>query len=712
MARWQLKRFTRRQPKLAHALTPRTAAPQQSSVVAALRHPQTTLAAFAREHALLLNEVYQRVTERQPARFVRHTTHPHVWRMRAPSPRHINNALPIMATSFGLATAGALVYPPLGLLSLPGAIYATLPIYQNAVFSLLYDRRVHVHTLFTITAATCIVGGYYFYFNLAALLYILSRKLLLYIRDESQRSLVSTFSQQPRFAWMEIDGVEVQVPIAELQRHDHVIVHAGEGIPVDGVVVAGIASVDQRALTGEAQPTDKELGDTVYAATTVLSGRIVVAVEQAGNATIAAQIKQILEQTAGHKGDMQLRAEALADRTVVPMLAVSALALPLLGPISAAAVLNAHFGYRVAVIAPIAILIYFRLMSQRGILVKDGQVLDSLSAVDTVVFDKTGTLTEEIPTLGTIHTFAAWSAADVLAMAATAEAHQTHPIAQAITRAAAAQHLAVPTPDDAAYEVGYGLTVTLDQQQIHVGSSRFMELRGIAMPEAATAALHAAHEHGHSLVMVARDNHLIGALELQPTIRPEAYTIVARLRERGIKHFAIISGDHATPTRMLAAQVGIEQYFAETLPQDKAAIIRHLQARGHTVCYIGDGINDAIALKQAHISVSLRGAATIATDTAQIVLMNGNLTLLSTMFDLAHQYDTTMNVCFGMILLPTLVGVSGVFLLGFGLPHTILLKQFGLVGGVAGALSPLAVRHLRAIQKAEPHILVQRRHGR
>ena len=200
-----------------------------------------------------------------------------------------------------------------------------------------------------------------------------------------------------------VDGVEVQIPFEQLEVGQTVIVNAGETIPVDGLITDGMATVDQHILTGESKPVEKEPGDQVFALTMILAGRIYVSVEKAGNETTVAQIGQILNNTMEYKATVQLRAETLANRTVLPALITGGLALPILGPMGALTVLDAHFKMKMSGLVPFSLTNFLNLASQEGILIKDGRSLDLLNQVDTLVFDKTGTLTEEQPHVGTIY---------------------------------------------------------------------------------------------------------------------------------------------------------------------------------------------------------------------------------------------------------------------------------------------------------------------
>jgi Cu2+-exporting ATPase len=327
-------------------------------------------------------------------------------------------------------------------------------------------------------------------------------------------------------------------------------------------------------------------------------------------------------------------------------------------------------------------------MSQNGILIKDGRALERLSQVDTIVFDKTGTLTLSQPYVGKIHSSSDYETSEILAYAATAEYKQTHPIALAILGEAQNQQLSLPEINDAEYQIGYGIKVKINQQLIQVGSCRFMEKEKISIPSSIKLVEELSNQQGHSLVMVAINNQMIGAIELFPTVRPEAKAVIDKLRQGQIKSMYIISGDQEIPTQKLAQDLGIDHYFAQVLPQNKAEIIEQLQKTGKIVCYIGDGINDAIALKKAQVSISMRGASTVATDTAQIILMS-NLKQLGHLFDFAQEFEKNMTTIFKTMIAPTVISMGGVFFLGFGLVGTMLLKQTGLAVSLVNATWPL-----------------------
>lgn len=602
--------------------------------------------------------------------------------------QEINHYLAVSGVSLALTTAGALFYPPLTLLSLPALLYTATNFFKWHYKMMFKEKRVGVAMIDFISVTGTLATGNYFAASLTYVLLYVSRKLIIKTEDHSRKSLINVFGTQPRFIWIQREGVEVEIPFESLSIGDIVVAHAGETILVDGTIVSGRASIDQRTLTGESQPVEKAIGDEAFASTVVLSGQVHIEVDKAGASTVAAQIGDILNHTADFTSTIRSRGEKVIDRGAVPTLIFSALALPVLGAAQAVAVLYASFGFHMRIAAPISVLNFLRIASQNGILIKDGRSLELLSQIDTIVFDKTGTLTEEVPTVETIHGCNGYDEQDVLLYAAAAEYKQTHPIAQAIQQEAHRQELIVPPISDAKYEVGYGLKVGVEGVLVRVGSTRFMEMEGIAIPDEIKTIEGACHAEGNSFVYVALDNQLGGAIELHPTVRPEAKELVRTLQKRNIE-IVIISGDHEAPTKKLAQSLGIDQYFAQVLPQDKAQRIEELQEQGKSVCFVGDGINDSIALKKANVSISLSGASTIATDTAGIILMDGSLKSLTQLLDIANELDRNLTTSTIMTIVPGLICVGGVFFFHFGLLTSIILYNTALALSVSNAMLPL-----------------------
>jgi len=519
----------------------------------------------------------------------------------------------------------------------------------------------------------------------------LNLKLQARTEVHSHQQLINIFGLQQQSVWVIREGMEVEIPLEAVQKEDIVVVNAGEIIPVDGIITDGFASIDQHSLTGESQPVETEVGTKVFAATLVLAGRILIQVEKTGTHTNAAKIGHILQQTQEFKESLRLRGKQISDRFVAPTLLASGLTLPLLGSNPAMAILWSGFGYNMRLLGPISVLNFLHIMAKNGILIKDGRSLEMLQQIDTVVFDKTGTLTMEQPQLSHLYPLQPFNEETLLTYAAAAEYRQTHPIAKAILTAAEQRGLDLPVIDEAAYQVGYGIEVKIKTTVVQVGSARFMHQKGIRLPKEIQELKNQCDAKGHSLVYVALNDNLAGVLELQPCIRPEAKEIINYLKAQGISLY-IISGDHEQPTRRLAQALGIEHYFAETLPDKKAELIAKLRASGKFVSFIGDGINDAIALKQANVSISLRGASTAATDTAQIILMDGDLNKLKSLFEIAKAFEANMRTNYLTSMVPGVICLGGVFLFHMGVVGGLVVYYTAKMVGLTNTMLPL-VKH-------------------
>jgi len=607
----------------------------------------------------------------------------------SPYERKINRQLAMS----GVITTAALVTAPLSgvvqfFACVPLALYMIRDVYKSTYHTVKQERRLTMSVLIVVNQTLIWLGGYYILGGVIFILMNVGQKLGFVTEARSRKQLVNIFGKLPHHVWILHEGVEIEIPFDQLQVGQVLVVGAGQMIPVDGVIIHGYASIDQHRLTGESQPAEKGVGEQVLAATVVLAGQIQVRVEKTGQATVAAQIGDMLNQTASYQMAITSKALQMADDSVTPTLAVAGLAGLLAGLPGTIAITSSTFGLNLLFNGPLALRNYLLVSARRGILVKDGRSLDLLTEIDTVVFDKTGTLTLEQPHVTQVHTFTELAGADVLRYAAAIEQRQSHPIARAIMAHAEEEGLSLPKIDDTRYEVGHGLLASIEGRLIRVGSDRFMQAEKIALPPQVQALQERCHGRGHSLVMVAVDDHLAGAIELQPTIRPEAKAVIDALRRRNLD-FYIISGDQEGPTRTLAQTLGIDNYAANTLPENKAKLVERLQQEGRAVCFVGDGINDSIALKKANVSVSLRGSTTVATDTAQVVLMDATLEQLPLLFELAEEMKGNLNLTKTLAVVPSLGIWAGVFFFNLGILGAAVIFEASLWAGIGNAMRPL-----------------------
>ena len=614
----------------------------------------------------------------------------------------IDYDLPVALATVAVASLSRFFFPVLTPLSIVLFIYSVIPSFKGTYDLLFKEKRLGVDVLDAIVVAACLLTNQVLAGSVLALTLSVSRKLVERTENNSKRMLLNVFGKQSRFVWLEADGAAVETPLEKVKPGDIIIVHTGESAPVDGTVFDGMAMIDQHALTGESAPVEKTAGDDVFAGTTVIAGKIRVAVTRAGSETTAAKLAQILNQTSGHTLKAQSSGQKLADRAVLPTLALGGFSLALRGTSSAVAVVNCDLGTGIRMAAPIAMLSSLTLAAQQGVLIKSGRALEAMSDIDTYLFDKTGTLTRERPEVGRILTFGSYGENTILGWAAAAENRFSHPIAKAVLDRFHKLDLPMPRTDDTKYSVGYGVTVGVDGHIVRVGSARFMAHEGISLPPELDREIEHVHDEGHSLILVGVDNALGGALELRAAERNEAQLVIAGLRERGARQLVIISGDHERPTRSLAKRLGMDRYFAEVLPQDKARYVETLQKEGRKVCFIGDGINDSIALKQANVSISLRGASSIATDTAEIVFMEESLEKLLQVHDISRDLQRNIKRSWRMIVGANALCVAGALFGNFGVMHSMVFNQIGGLAAVANGLIPL--RKAAALQREKEEL--------
>jgi len=599
-----------------------------------------------------------------------------------------NHYLKTTTASLGLSAVRSL-NPPLALLSTASIIYNSFPVFREAEKSLVEERKIGNDVLVSSSIFMGLTLNFYLPLTVGAWFYYIGRKMISKARNRSRTMITQVYEKQPRTVWLAKEGGEIEVPLETVIRGDIVVVSSGLAIPVDGTIADGMAMVDQYLLTGESQLAEKDAGDTVFASTMVVSGRIFVEVEKTEKETTAAQIASILNAADSFKIDAQLKGEEWADTAALPLMIGGGLALPLLGPASAVVILNSSIGNPIRIQAPLGTLNHITLASQRHILIKNGQALEKLNQVDTILFDKTGTLTEIEPEISRIVSFGRFKEEDILRFAAIAESRLSHPIAHSILKKAEECGLELPYVDDSEYHVGYGIEVRSEGVVIKVGSLRYIKREGIDIPEDIDRAIEASHARGASSIAVAVDDRLVGAIELQASVRPEIERMISGLRQRGIEQIHLISGDHRQATQKLAAELGMDGFSCDVLPEEKAKIVEQFQREGRTVCFVGDGINDTLAMQQADLSISLAGAATIATDVAPIVLMDGSLSGINELLDISKNLNKNMKNSLLITLIPAAINIPGALVFGLGVMASYIIKMSFFMVGVGNAMLPL-----------------------
>ncbi|ACK68688.1 heavy metal translocating P-type ATPase [Gloeothece citriformis PCC 7424] len=451
------------------------------------------------------------------------------------------------------------------------------------------------------------------------------------IRDvtarSSERQTLDLLDSLGQYAWIEQDGVEVQVPLKEVQEGNIVIVYPGDLIPVDGKIIRGQALIDQCKLTGESVPVHRTVDDEVFASTLLVEGQLAILVERTGNNTRAGVVVELMKAAPVHDTRIENYAAKFANIAVLPTLLIGAGVFAFTGDLArATAIITLDFGTGIRVSVPTAVLAGLTYAARTGVYIRSGRAIEMLAKVDSVVFDKTGTLTQGNASVVDIQpTVEGVAPLEILCLAASAEQGLTHPVAHAIVQQAQQLNIDNKTCEEWNYCVGLGVVAKIDGRQILVGSSRFMKNENIDI-----TASEQFKTGGVSLAYVARDGILIGVIMYADPIRTESPGVITELHRQGISTH-MLTGDVQRVADAVAQELGMHsnEVHAQAFPERKVEVVQELKSKGKTVAFIGDGINDSAALAYADVSISFAAGSDIARETADVVLMDDDLSGLT-----------------------------------------------------------------------------------
>lgn len=455
---------------------------------------------------------------------------------------------------------------------------------------------------------------------------------------KSVEDLARSMSLNITKVWQLVDGKEVLVPSNAIVPGDEVVVHMGNVIPFDGVVTNGDAMVNQASLTGEPLPVHKTTGGYVYAGTVVEDGDLTLKVEKSAGGTRFEKVVAMIEDSEKLKSSLEGKAEHLADRLVPYTLAGTGLVYLLTRNMTKTlAVLMVDFSCALKLAMPISVLSAIREASHYQVTVKGGKYLEAMSEADTIVFDKTGTLTKAQPTVVDVIPFCEAQPDELLRIAACLEEHFPHSMAKAVVDAAAQKGLVhEEIHSKVEYIVAHGISSFVEGKKVVIGSAHFIfEDEKCVVPEGYQSRFDSLPDE-YSHLYLAVDGKLCAVICIEDPLREEAAEVIQQLKKVGIKNVVMMTGDSNRTARAIAARVGVDRYFAEVLPEDKAHFVEKAKANGSKVIMIGDGINDSPALSAADVGIAISDGAEIAREIADVTVGADNLYQIVTLKQISN----------------------------------------------------------------------------
>lgn len=541
--------------------------------------------------------------------------------------------------------------------------------YVEKGLSSLGDGKLDVAVLDGISISASILSGSYSTANSIMFLLGISGLLEDYTHQKAKASLAESLFINVDKVWLVTEKEDISIPLSQIKTGDKIRVRAGSMIPVDGNVAGGEALVNEASMTGEPLPVLKSSGSSVYAGTVIEEGNITLEVRELPDNSRIQKIVAMIDESEALKASIQSRAEKLADAIVPFSLFTSFATLALTRNISKAlSVLMVDYSCAIKLSSPICVISAMREATGYSIMVKGGKYLESYAQADTIVFDKTGTLTNTCPKVTKIIGFNGYDRDSVLKISACIEEHFPHSIARAVVHQAEIEGVHHEEEHaDVEYVVAHGIATYLNGERTLIGSSHFLfEDEGIEIDNNIKEIIKK-EEAGCSVLYLSIGGKLVGMICITDPIREEAADVIKELKRNGFKRIIMLTGDSESAAKAACEKLGIDDYKAQVLPEDKAGIVASLKSQGHKVVMVGDGINDSLALSVADVSVAMKSASDIAREVADISLLSEDLMTLITLRKLSTSLFARIRS-------------NHSFIVGF---NTMLI-----MGGIFGILSP------------------------
>lgn len=535
---------------------------------------------------------------------------------------------------------------------------------KEGLEELFTERQLSVDVLMILAAIGSAVIGYWAEGAILIFIFALSGALETYAMNKSHREVGKLMSLQPLEARLYENGMEKIVPVQQLRVGQHILIKPGDRVAVDGTIVEGSTAIDQSAITGEAVPVEKTVGDQVLAGTMNGNGAIVVRIDKPHDQSLFQRMIELVQQAQEQKPPQQSFVERF-EKTYVKVILLGVVLAAVIPPLWLGWTWEDAF-YRamiflvvaspcalVASIMP-AVLSSISSGARRGILLKGGTILQQLAPIRVVAFDKTGTLTRGMPEVQDVVSLDEKVSEHVLLqMTASVEQFSGHPLAEAVVRKAKQDGLDLMQPDEMVSVTGFGVEARLGGERWKIGKREFMD---VPLTEEAEAVARRMAQEGKTLIFVQREDRLLGLLSLQDTLRPEAAATVQALKRMGIRT-VMLTGDAETTAQALARKAGVDEFVANCLPDEKVACLRRLQAEYGGVVMVGDGVNDAPALAGATVGVAMGAGTDVALETADVVLMKDDLSSLPYLLRMSQKMNRIIrqNIVFSLSVIGLLL---------------------------------------------------------
>jgi heavy metal translocating P-type ATPase len=537
------------------------------------------------------------------------------------------------------------------------------PLAKTGILDFIHERKIGTEIFVTIAALIALLGGEPVAGAVLLVIILIAEFIAEFNTERARASIRAVIGSVPQTALVRSGTTERTVPIAQLKLSDVVLIRAGDRIPIDGRIVTGNCSINEAPITGESNPKDKGVGDDVFAGTIVESGACDAAIEKLGEDTTYARIVKLVEKAEESQAPIQKLADKVA-AWLIPVVFVFVVIVFLVTrdvrKIVALMIFTSPAELGLA--TPMVMIAAVARAARSGILIKGGVYLELLAKVNAFVFDKTGTLTEGKPRVQRVDLLdksvdEKW----LVRKAAATDRRSGHPLAKAVVQYAAEIGVDVPEPQEFASLQGRGVKATVDGHVVLVGNKSLLKEHNIVAPEDSG-------ERGMTTLYVVVDNSVTGLIQIADQVRPGARETIEKLRAAGVTHIAMLTGDNRTTAETVASQIGIDQIFAELLPEAKLKAIDELQRRNYRVAMVGDGINDAPALAKADVGIAMGvGGTQAALEAADVALMTNDLLKLVTGRLIARRSYRTIqeNLIFGVGVVH-LLGITAALLSWIG----------------------------------------------